>query len=87
VVPYVTVVLATLLLAVATTHAVAARLTAAGAGHREREAAVAAAFFGVYVVAFLLRFVLLDRLFTRLHRRDGAVAGAQHNARRNRGAA
>jgi putative flippase GtrA len=87
VVPYVTVVLATLLLAVATTHAVAARLTAAGAGDREREGAVAAAFLGVYVVAFLVRFLLLDRLFTRLQRRDGAVVGAQHNPRRNRGSA
>jgi putative flippase GtrA len=87
VVPYVTVVLATLLLAVATTHAVAARLTAAGAGDREREVAVAAAFLAVYVVAFLARFLLLDRLFTRLHRRDGAGVGAHHDARSDRGAA
>jgi putative flippase GtrA len=84
VLPYLTVVLATLLLAVATTHAVAARLTAAGAGDSEREVAVAAAFFGVYVVAFLLRFLLLDRLFARLNRREAAVVGLPPNARRNR---
>jgi hypothetical protein len=48
---------------------------------------VAAAFFGVYVVAFLLRFLLLDRLFARLHRREAAVVGPQPNARRNRGSA
>ena len=70
VLPYVTVVLLTLGLAVLTTRAVADRLTRAHVGHTERELAVAAAFLGVYVVVFLLRFWLLDRLFARLHRRD-----------------
>lgn len=70
VVPYATVVLLTLLLAVLTTRAVDARLVAAGTGHVEREVAVAVAFLAVYVVVFLLRFWLLDRVFARLSARD-----------------
>lgn len=70
VLPYVTVVLATLVLAVVTTRTVAGRLDAADVGHTEREIAVGAAFLGVYVAVFLLRFWLLDRVFARLRRRD-----------------
>ena len=33
---------------------------------------MAGAFLGVYVVMFLVRFWLLNRLFARLHRRDRA---------------
>ena len=33
---------------------------------------VAAVFLGTYVVVFALRFVLLDRLFARLHARESA---------------
>jgi putative flippase GtrA len=70
VLPYVVVVLATLVLAVVTTRTVSDRLSAAHVGHTQREVAVAAAFLGVYVVVFLLRFWLLDRLFARLQHRD-----------------
>jgi putative flippase GtrA len=70
VLPYVVVVLATLVLAVVTTRTVSDRLNAAHVGHTQQEVAVAAAFLGVYVVVFLLRFWLLDRLFARLQHRD-----------------
>lgn len=73
VMPYVTVVLLTLGLAVVTTHTVAAELKAADVDRAHRAVFLAAAFLGVYVVMFLVRFWLLNRLFARLHRRDHAV--------------
>lgn len=82
VLPYLVVVLLTLLLAVGTTHLVAERLSEADVAAHTRELAVAAAFLGVYVVAFLVRFWLLDRLFARLHRRDRDVADPDPTLRR-----
>ena len=72
VMPYVAVVLFTLLLAVFTTHTVAVQLKAAHVDRAHRTVLVAGAFLGVYVVMFLVRFWLLNRLFARLHRRDRA---------------
>ena len=74
VMPYVVVVLLTLGLAVVTTHALAAELKAANVDRAHRAVLLAGAFLGVYVVMFLLRFWLLNRLFARLHRRDRAHA-------------
>jgi putative flippase GtrA len=70
VLPYAAVVLFTLALAVLTTHTVAVELKAANVDRAHRAVIVAAAFLGVYVVMFLVRFWLLNRLFARLHRRD-----------------
>ena len=64
VLPYVVIILVTLVLAVGASHAVAALL------HRRsdatRTAALAITFFGVYVVVFFARYALLNRLFQRL---------------------
>ena len=62
--PYAAIVLGTLALAVVVTRAVDAALSSAGAAARTTW--VAAAFLGVYGVMFLLRYLLLDRLFGRL---------------------
>jgi putative flippase GtrA len=62
--PYVAIILATLGLAVVVTRAVDAALAESGAG--ARTTLVAASFLGVYVVMFLARYLLLDRMFTRL---------------------
>jgi putative flippase GtrA len=72
VLPYVTIVLMTLLLATGTTHLLDAWLHHLGTRASLRVALVAIAYLGVYVVMFALRFVLLDRLFERV---------AQHEAR------
>jgi hypothetical protein len=41
-----------------------------------RTTVVGAAFLGVYVVMFLLRYLLLDRLFGRLEETDAASTEA-----------
>jgi putative flippase GtrA len=66
VVPYVVIILVTLGLASLATTAVDAALTRAGTSSGLRVVLVAGAFLGVYVAMFLVRFLLLDRLFTRL---------------------
>jgi putative flippase GtrA len=68
VLPYVVIVLVTLLLATLATGAVDAALSHHGSG--VRTALVALTFLGVYVVMFLIRYVLMDRLFGRLDRKD-----------------
>lgn len=65
VLPYAVIVALTLLLAIASTRAVDESLRAAGAAAETRVMLVAATFLGVYVVVFFLRFLLLDRLFSR----------------------
>lgn len=75
VLPYVTVVLVTLVLAVLGTRAADAWLRTRDVDDAARVALVAVTFLGVYVVAFLVRFWLLDRVFTRLERRDAERAG------------
>lgn len=63
VLPYVVIVLVTLLLAALATKGADAWLRDAGTSTTTRVVLVAAAFLGVYVVVFGLRYVLLDRLF------------------------
>ena len=63
--PYAAIILGTLLLAVLTTEAVDGLLRAADVESGTRVALVTVSFLGVYVVMFGVRFVLLDRLFTR----------------------
>lgn len=65
VLPYAAIVAVTLLLAIASTRAVDEALRAAGTAAETRVLLVAATFLGVYVVVFVLRFLLLDRLFSR----------------------
>jgi putative flippase GtrA len=65
VLPYVAIILGTLLLAVVATSLVDHALTEAQVSHGVRVALVGGTFLGVYGVVFLLRFFLLDRLFRR----------------------
>jgi putative flippase GtrA len=66
VLPYVVIILATLLLATVATHLADVWLHDRAVSDSVRVALVAAVFLGTYVVAFAARFVLLDRLFARL---------------------
>lgn len=68
--PYAAIVGLTLLIATVVTHAADHALRSAGMAHSVRVALVAAAFFGVYVIMFVLRFFLFDRLFTWLAKGD-----------------
>lgn len=70
VLPYVAIVVATLVLATVLTHATDVWLHHQGVSSSVRVTIVAAVFLGTYVVVFALRFVLLDRLFARLHARE-----------------
>jgi putative flippase GtrA len=63
VVPYVAIILGTLLLAALVTKGVDAWMREVDVSGSVRTVAVAAAFLGVYVVMFALRYLLLDRLF------------------------
>jgi putative flippase GtrA len=63
VVPYVAIILGTLLLAALVTKGVDAWMRDVDVSGGVRTVAVAAAFLGVYVVMFALRYLLLDRLF------------------------
>ena len=70
--PYLTIIGLTLLLATIATRWADRWLHSVDTGATVRVVLVAAVFLGVYVVMFLLRFVLLDRLFSRLNARDCA---------------
>jgi putative flippase GtrA len=72
VLPYVAIIVATLVLATVLTHATDVWLHHQGVSASLRVTIVAAVFLGTYVVVFALRFVLLDRLFARLHERETA---------------
>jgi putative flippase GtrA len=74
-VPYAVIILGTLALAAVVTKAVDAALS--GSGTATRTTWVALAFLGVYVVVFLLRYLLLDRLFGRLEAVDAAPREAE----------
>jgi putative flippase GtrA len=63
VLPYVAIILGTVLLAALVTKGVDAWMRDAGVSGTTRTVAVAVAFLGVYVVMFLFRYFLLDRLF------------------------
>ena len=68
VIPYVLIIGLTLLLATVVTHVLDERLRGADTSSSVRVTLVAAAFFAVYAVMFVLRYFLLDRLFGRLAR-------------------
>ena len=68
--PYAVIIGLTLLLAVAATKTADWALRSAGVSATTRVAAVAVVFLGVYVVMFVVRFFLLDRLFDRLSARE-----------------
>jgi putative flippase GtrA len=72
--PYATIILLTLCLAIVMTKVAAHELTAHGIGSSLRVGTVAVVFEGVYVVMFVVRFFLLDRLFARLAHRDAEGA-------------
>ena len=61
--PYVAIILMTLLLAAVVTRGVDGWLRDADVSGATRTVAVAAAFLGVYVIMFAVRYLLLDRLF------------------------
>ena len=63
VLPYLAIILVTLVLAAVTTKGVDSWLRSADVSGGVRTLAVAAAFLGVYVVMFAVRYVLLDKLF------------------------
>ncbi|MEO6509860.1 MAG: GtrA family protein [Nocardioides sp.] len=63
VLPYLAIILVTLVLAALVTKGVDSWLRDAGVSGTERTVAVAAAFLGVYVIMFAVRYLLLDRLF------------------------
>jgi len=68
--PYLVIIGLTLLLATLVTRAVDAALTNADIASSARVVLVAGAFLGVYAVMFVLRYLLLDRMFARLARRE-----------------
>ena len=63
--PYVAIIAVTLLLATMATRAVDAALKGGATSSAVRVALVAGTFLGVYVAMFVVRFFLLDWLFTR----------------------
>jgi putative flippase GtrA len=65
VVPYVVIVLVTLLMATLATRAVDAALKGDGTSSTLRVALVAGSFLAVYAAMFVVRFFLFDRLFAR----------------------
>lgn len=75
VLPYVSIIVATLVLATILTHVTDSWLHHQGVSATVRVTIVAAVFLGTYVVVFALRFVLLDRMFARLHARENAGDG------------
>ncbi|WP_191907955.1 GtrA family protein [Nocardioides cynanchi] len=75
--PYITIVLMTLLLATGITHLLDVWLHHLGTQASLRVALVAVAYLGVYALMFVLRFVLLDRLFERVAR----LEARHHHAR------
>ncbi len=81
VLPYVAIIIATLVLAMFVTRTVDGWLQGSEVSSGVRVFLVAGAFLGVYVVMFLIRFLLLDRMFARLDRVVAArepAAAEQH---------
>ena len=77
--PYLVIIGITLALATGVTHGLDALLRHAGTAPSLRVTLVAVAFFGVYVVMFVLRFLLLDRLFARLAAHEGTHPSTEGN--------
>lgn len=74
VLPYAAIIVLTLVLATVLTHVADVSLQHQGVAHSTRVALVAAVFLGTYVVVFALRFILLERLFRRLHLHETSEA-------------
>jgi putative flippase GtrA len=70
--PYAAIILFTLVLAILTTKGVDHLMRAHDTASGLRVGTVAVVFLGVYVVVFVARFFLLDRLFLRLRTREAA---------------
>lgn len=70
VVPYVAIVLGTLLVAILATSAGAHALAGTTLSHAARTVIVTGIYFAVYAVMFVFRFLLFDRLFRAVHRRS-----------------
>jgi putative flippase GtrA len=77
VVPYAVIIGLTLLLAVLATKTADWALRSAGVSSTTRVAVVAIVFLGVYVVMFVVRFLLLDRMFGRLAARESENRGGE----------
>jgi putative flippase GtrA len=77
VLPYVVIILTTLLLATLATHAADVWLHHAGVSDSVRVVLVATVFLGVYVVVFAVRFFLLERLFSRLPHHESAAPSSK----------
>lgn len=73
VLPYAAIIVTTLVLATVLTHAADVWLHHQGVSSSVRVALVAGVFLGTYVVVFVLRFVLLERLFGRLGEHEAAA--------------
>jgi putative flippase GtrA len=80
--PYVAIILATLALATLTTKGLDSWLRHLETAEALRVALVAGGFLGVYVVVFVLRFLLLNRLFGRLTDQDATLAADSDGAHR-----
>ena len=72
VLPYAAIIVTTLVLATVLTHLADDWLHHEGVSSSVRVTLVAAVFLGTYVVVFALRFLLLERLFRRLHLLEAA---------------
>lgn len=68
--PYVAIILVTLALAALVTRGVDSWLRGQGASGTTRTVLVAVAFLGVYVIMFVVRYLLLDRLFRTRDQRE-----------------
>jgi putative flippase GtrA len=70
-VPYAAIIFGTLGLAIVATHAAASALHHTSVSHATGTLVVTGVYFSVYVVMFVFRFVLFDRLFSRRQRGTG----------------
>lgn len=70
VIPYIAIIVGTLILAVVVTDATSAAISGIVSSRAWRTFVVGAAFLGVYLVVFALRFLLLDRMFVSASRGD-----------------
>ncbi len=80
-VPYVAIILGTLLLAVVATTAADHLLSSTSTSPDLQVVLVGAVFLGVYGLVFLVRFALLDRLFHRLGVADAADTSGKAGGR------
>ncbi len=80
-IPYIAIILGTLLLAVLATTAADHLLSTTSTSPNLQVLLVGAVFLGVYGLVFLVRFALLDRLFHRLGEADAAETSGKARGR------